>query len=155
MKFLLTAFSLFLSISAFGNSFDGFIGEYKVSGTPSIKAEKTKFCNRFDFKSIKGFEVKSDSTGYKQSHVLYFMNRNGWSGHPVMDYVDTAGSYAKTTGSSDWASNEWGSGTPENEKLTVTLSKKEATYLLTMSEELVSKGTVIAACYYQVSLLQK
>lgn len=147
------------SVSAFANSFDGFIGKYKTSGTPTIQNQNAKFCNRFNFKSITGLEVKADTAGYKQSHVLYILNPSGWSGHPVMDFLDksefnpSVGSYAKTTGSADVASNDWGSfGMEENERLVVSIKKNGNNFIFTMAEELVSKGSVVAACYYQVGL---
>lgn len=159
MKMLITTLSFMLSVSAFANSFDRFIGKYKVVGAPAIQKQNAKSCNRFFFKDITGLEIKADTSGFKQSHVLFILNPSGWSAHPVADYYEktdtnpSRGTYANTTGSGDMASNDWGSfGREDNERLVVTIKKSGNEFVFSMAEELVLQGTVTAACYYQVQM---
>lgn len=163
MKGIILAACLAISSSAFANPFDGFIGEYKVNGSPTIRAQNAKWCNRFDFKNIVGLKVAKDTNGYAQSHVLYILNPAGWSGHPTMDFdykneFGTGGSYAKSTGSSNSASNVWASfsiNPQETESLTVSIEKLGSEFAFSMSEELKQNSVLTAGCYYQVKLLKK
>jgi hypothetical protein len=155
--------ALLISICAFANPFDAFVGQYDVSGSPQIKNEKAKRCNRFDFKNIIGLKVEKNSNGYQQSHMLYLLKPNGWSGHPTEEFSYTnelknGGSYAKTTGSAASAVNEsgtWGANPPEKETLTVSIEKSGAGYILKMVEALYENTVLTAACYYQVQLIKK
>lgn len=159
MRILIIAISFLFSASAFANSFNNFVGKYDVEGDAKVENVNAGFCNRFNFKEISSFEVKKDTEGYKQSHMLYFHHSYGWSGHPVMDFKDKSefdpsiGTYAKTTGSSGNARNEYGSfGLEENDRLTVSIARAGSGYTLAMAEELIVRGTVTAACYYEVNL---
>lgn len=159
MKMLISTLCFVFSASAFGNAFDGFIGKYKTIGEPAIQYLNATYCNRFDFENITGLEIKADTNGFKQSHVLYILNPNGQSGHPVSDFYETSptepslGTYAKTTGSSDFASNDWGNfGSGEDQRLVVTIKKKGNDFIFSMAEELIQQGAVEAACYYQVEM---
>jgi hypothetical protein len=163
MKSLTIIATFLFSAAAFANPFDGFIGEYKVNGSPQITNNNAKWCNRFDFKNITGLKVEKDTSGYQQSHVIYIQKPNGWSGHPTMDFSYTndlknGGSYAKTSGSNALASNEygtWGLNPIQNETLTVSIEKSAAGYTFNMAEVLYENSVLTAACYYRAQLTKK
>jgi hypothetical protein len=160
---LMSLLSLLTSSLALANAFDNFIGEYKTSSSPQITAKNAKWCNRFDFKNIVGLKVEANTKGSDQSHVLYILNTSGWSGHPIMDFAytnefRTGGSYAKTSGSSSTALNEygtWGSNPNEKESLTVTIEKTGADFIFSMNESLFQNTVFTAGCSYQVKLVRK
>jgi hypothetical protein len=160
MKSLFVAAVLLISTSAFANSFDQFVGEFKISGSPQIRSENAKFCNRFNFKNIVGIKVEKNTNGYQQSHMIYFQNPTGWAGHPVMDFTFTndfkiGGSYAKTSGSDHSASNEygtWGSNRDYKETIRVILTESGSSFNLKVVEALWENIAPTAACYYEVQL---
>jgi hypothetical protein len=96
MKRSLLAFALLFTSSAFANPFDNFIGDYNVTGTPTISSTGTvdtaKQCIRFNFHYLTGFSVEADTKSNSfTSDMLYFrttggVSSSGWSGHPVMDF---------------------------------------------------------------------
>jgi len=145
---------------AFANQFDNFIGEYKTSSQVQI-IKNAKWCNRFNFKEIVGLKVEANTQGYEQSHVLYILNPHGWSGLPVMNYDQkgdfmTSPNWARTTGSANLASNEWGSLVgDEKETLTVSIEKTGLDYTFSMVEALNENSVLTASCSYQVKLVKK
>lgn len=162
MKSLVIALGLVLSSSAFAHSFDAFVGNYKAIGEPKIESENAQYCNRFLFRSFSGVEVKADTLGYKQSHVLYVLNAlGGWFAHPVSDYTDKnvfnpeVGVSATSTGTQDFASNKWTSfGLLQNSSLTVTIQKHDNHFVFQMAEEVIEKDVVKSACYYEAEMVQ-
>lgn len=163
MKSLFIIATFLISATASANSFDDFVGEYKVTGSPQITNDNAKWCNRFDFKNIVGLKVEKNTDGYQQSHMIYIQKPNGWSGHPTMDFSYTnefknGGTYAKTSGSSALASNEygtWGVNPNQKETLIVSIEKSAAGYTFKMAEALYKNSVLTAACYYQVQLTKK
>lgn len=160
MNHLLIILTLSFTAAAIANPFDAFEGEYKVSSSPQIKSENAKECNRFDFKNINGLKVEKNTNGYQQTHVLKVITPYGWSGVPVMDFnytnpFNSAGSYAKTTGSTSFASNEYGTWvnkTDHKETLMVSLENSASGYNFKMTEALYENSVLSAACYYQVQI---
>lgn len=159
-RFFLIVAVLLVSTLASANPFDGFIGAYKVSSSPQIRAENATWCNRFDFKNIIGLKVEKNTQNPQQSHTLYLQTQNGWSGHPTMDfnYINQfrdGGTYASTTGSSTSAANEyttWSTSPNSKETLTVSLKSFGSEYVFSMTDALYENSVLEAACYYQVSL---
>lgn len=160
MRSTLLVFALAMAATAGANPFDAFIGSYRVVGHPVIRTEHANFCNRFDFRSLTGFEVKADTHGFKQSHQLSFLSSAGSFDFPVMDYFFQTdldpeyGSYAKTSGSGDTAVSEFGTfARAESRKVIVAITKKGDAYDLTASEEILAgRGTLSSGCYYQATL---
>lgn len=156
MKLLVVASMLF-SINAFANPFDSFVGKYKVDGTVSVKNHNAKACIRYGLPKITGVEVKPDTNGYKQSHVIYLLNSSGWSGLPVMQYEDKSDFdstvyYARVSGGSNSASNVWGSTAAEHYQDKFSIERSGTNLTFNFSEEYVVNGTVTAGCYYQAKL---
>jgi hypothetical protein len=156
---------LISAAAASANPFDSFPGEYSVVGTPVIqKSGEARECIRFGFQYLVGFSVIADTTGYHQSYMLHF-NFNGgsigtgWFGHPIMDYgdpLDTSSTYAKTTGDSNLAQNEWTSTVGQNsEPLIVSIQRDGRQFILKMTESYIEKGVVAASCLYQATLVKK
>lgn len=163
MKSFLLASAFLVSTSVFANSFDNFIGEYKVSGSPVIKMENAKWCNRFNFQKIVGLKVEVNTQGLNQSHIIYFQDQSGSYGYPAMDYnytndYGTGGGYAKSTGTSNSASNEYGiwSINPNQKETTgLTVENVGTGYVVYLTEAYYENTTLVAACYYQVNLTKK
>ncbi|MBY0371286.1 hypothetical protein K2X33_11405 [bacterium] len=150
-----------ISTTASANPFDAFVGEYKTVGAPLIRNQNAKECNRFDFKNITGLKVEKDTSGYKQSHMVYVLTSSGRSGLAVMEYafdgdLGTGGSYAKTSGNSTTAYNEFGTrGTnpSRNETLAASVEKSAAGYTFKLTEALYEPSTTLtASCHYSVLL---
>ncbi len=159
MKKWILTLGFLISASAFANPFDTFLGNYKVVGSPHVRIENAKFCNRFNFKNVSELAVVANSKGHKQSHLITLSTSTGWSSHPIMDFDfknqlnPTMGSFAKTSGGKDSATNEWGQyGAPENDVLSVTMKRQGNQYSFVMNEERLSQGRVVHGCYYSVDL---
>ncbi|MBO9666521.1 MAG: hypothetical protein J7501_06865 [Bdellovibrio sp.] len=158
---------IFLFLSVFmtamvskANSFDQFVGEYSIVGAPlAQKSGSARGCIRFGFDKMIGLSVIADTEGYKQSHMLHFNVSTGWFGHPIMDFNDltsNSGSYAKTTGGTDFAQNEWTSVSGDNSTpLFVSIQKDGNQYILKMTESYIEKGNNVGSCYYQATLIKK
>ena len=163
MKILLSALFLISSASAFANEFDNFVGDYTVSGAPTINADRATFCNHLDFKNLTGLTIAQDTKGYKQSHMIHFINASGWYGAPVMDFDYTndwhsGGSFAKTTGNATSATNvegSWGTNPITRDTVTITIEKTGGGYALSMQQAHFENSSLSAACYYQVALTKK
>jgi hypothetical protein len=156
MKILILS-SLLFSISAFANPFDSFVGKYKVEGPVNVKNYNAKACIRYGLPNITGIEVKTDTNGYKQSHLIYLISSTGWSGLPVMQYEDRSDFdstifYARISGGSSTASNTWGSTAMEHYEDKFSFERAGSSLTFNFSEEYVVNGKINAGCYYQVQL---
>lgn len=159
------AFAL-IGSAAQANPFDNFIGEYSISGSPKIeKYGSARECIRFTFESLKGFSVIADTNGYRQTHMLHFNIDSpsigkGWMGHPVMEYdykneFGIGGSYAKTSGDSNFAQNEFTSwDVHSSAPLVVSIQRDGGNYRLRMKESQVDNGQLKAACSYEATLIK-
>lgn len=158
MKYSILTILMLFSFTARANSFDQFIGKYFVSSKPLIKAVNAKDCNRFLFSGMTGISIQPDVTGYKQSHVVYFLNPSGWSGFPISEYTDRSEFdpflifYGKITGTANRASHQEGSNSLNFRHTNLTLQKIDSEYVLNFAEEFVVQGVVTGGCYYQVAL---
>lgn len=156
-KVFLSFVLIMVSNIANANSFDSFVGEYTLVGSPTVqKVGSFKECLRFGFLRLTGFSVIQDTKGYNQSHMLHFNNQSGWSGHPVMDFDDLTPSfhnYAKTSGSDVLAQNEYTSiFNNRTEQLLVSIEKNGSEFLLNVTESYVENGQLIARCAYSANL---
>lgn len=161
---LMSLLSVVTSSVALANVFDNFIGEYKTSSVRQITAENAIWCNLFGFRNIIGLKIEANTKGVAQSHALYILDPTGWSvGHPIKDFDDTSnfskeGNYAKTSGSSSIASNEYGSWSQnpiDKEILTVTIEKTGVDFTFSMYEAIFMDMVLAEACSYQVKLVKK
>lgn len=158
MKTLFIFVSLF-STSSFANPFDSFIGKFQIDGKIQIKNLNAKACIRYSIPNLTGIEVKQDKNGYKQSHMIYLNNPNGWSGIPVMqfedrpDYLDQSVVYAsKVQGDLNFAEVIHNSNAKEYLSDDFSLERQNGKIILRFSEEAIKNNTVIAGCYYQVTV---
>lgn len=163
MKIVFTILMAFPLIS-FANSFNNFTGSYDVASTPQIENINAGSCTRYAFKSLEKVIIVKDNSGYQQSHIIKFVTKLNNSpftvSHPIMDYRNELGvfnpkdivNYAKTTGSTSFASNEIGTQTPNLiEKHIVSIKKVNGTYQFEMVEKLLnSNGNHL--CTYRVEL---
>lgn len=160
MKTILLTLCLLLSASSFAHPFDGFLGNYKVTGPVKIRNENAKDCNRFNLRNLVALKVLRSTHGYQQSHALVLESFQTASAHPIMEYkyvneFQTAGSYAKTTSTPTSASNElgdWTSNPFERSSLTVTLENLESGTLFTVTEAHYENSRFMSGCQYQASL---
>ena len=159
MKNFIFIIGTVFSISSYANSFDHFVGRYAVSSKPIIQAVNAKYCNRLFFSAITGIDIQSNTEGYKQSHVIYFLTPIGWSGFPISEYSDrsdwvpTVIHYAKVSGGASQATYEEGSRGPQFNYTNLTIQKTDSNYILNLRDERFEQGSVVSGCYYQIGLI--
>ncbi len=158
MKIAILLISL-LSVQAFANPFDGFVGKYALAGKVHIKNLNAKGCIRYGIPQMTGIEVKQDTKGYKQSHVVYIVTASGWSGLPVMqyedrpDYLNPSVVYvSKVQGNANYAELVQGSNAKQYFADRFSFERKAGQIIFNFSEEYTKEGKLQAACYYQATL---
>lgn len=158
MKILILLMSLFTA-QAFANPFDSFVGKYKLEGKVQIKSFNAKACIRHAIPNLTGIEVKQDTKGYKQSHMIYLHNPSGWSGRPVMqyedrpDYLNPSTVYiSKVQGGVNFAELIESSNAKEFHADKFSLERQADKIVFKFAEEYIKNGTVDAGCYYQATL---
>lgn len=158
MKILVLLASVFTS-SVFANPFDAFEGRYKLDGQVQVRKYNVDSCDRHGIPSLTGIEVKKDSNGYKQSHLIYINVPSGWNGIPVMQYEDrpdylnpSVVYYSKVQGGKDLAQLIEGSNRDKFYSVKFLFERKAGKVLFKFDEEYLNKGVVEVGCYYQVEL---
>lgn len=148
-------FVILFALQTFANPFDAFIGSYTVQGKVQVKNVNTKACVRYDIPNLTGIEVKKDTDGYKQSHLISLKNASGVSHLPVMEYKDSPDYLhpsiyysAQTSGGANYAMNVASSNTGKHYADKFALERQSDKIIFTFVEEFIQDGRVVSGCYY-------
>lgn len=148
-------FVILFALQTFANPFDAFIGKYSVQGKVQVKNVNTKGCIRYDIPNLTAVEVKKDTDGYKQSHMITLKNPSGESNLPVMEYKNypdfTHPSIyyaAQTSGGANYAMNIANSNAGKHYADKFALERQSDKVVFTFAEETIQDGSIISGCYY-------
>jgi hypothetical protein len=158
MKISILLMSLF-AVQAFANPFDAFVGKFTLDGKVQIRNFNAKACIRYGIPNLTGIEVKQDTNGYKQSHLIYLNNPSGWSGLPIMqyedrpDYLNPSIVYiSKVQGGANFAELVETSNSNEYYADKFSLKRTANKIIFNFTEEYIKNNSIEAGCYYQAIL---